>query len=90
MAWVSKLNSNDDEESEMGFWCSSLQARREILPSIDFACIPHGILLISNLFDKRPVIQYIPLPYPGAFITDEGGNIYHPQNVSTMPPAATV
>ncbi|CAM0875916.1 unnamed protein product [Alopecurus aequalis] len=37
----------------------------------------HGILLLTNLFDRCPVIRYIPFPEPKVCVTDEDGEIIY-------------
>ncbi|KAF7055438.1 hypothetical protein CFC21_062964 [Triticum aestivum] len=45
--------------------------------SLGWVDIIRGILLVANLFDEHPVIQYIPLPEPRVRTTDEDGGIFY-------------
>uniref|UniRef100_A0A453DWI8 DUF1618 domain-containing protein n=1 Tax=Aegilops tauschii subsp. strangulata TaxID=200361 RepID=A0A453DWI8_AEGTS len=45
--------------------------------SLGLVDLLRGILLLSNLFDQRPVITYIQLPSEMACITDRDGYPYH-------------
>ncbi|XBH87054.1 hypothetical protein VPH35_074598 [Triticum aestivum] len=45
--------------------------------SLGWVDVMRGILLVTNLFDEHPVIQYIPVPEPRVCTTDEDGGIFY-------------
>ncbi|VAH56455.1 unnamed protein product [Triticum turgidum subsp. durum] len=65
-----RLSEYDKELLDRHYSCKQITVGESSLGWVDLLC---GIVLLCNLFDKRPVIKYIPLPASRVPLADEDG-----------------